>query len=134
MKKKLSIGFFTAALAAFIVLAAAYHFTYERAVERAREEVALSGQEEDNAEEGQSGQAVTTEGDAVKGDAATEDAYYLMEVNGYVVVFLSDKKTAYDYTSIEVSSLPATLQNEIKNGKYIESTELLYSFLESYSS
>ncbi len=47
MKKKLSIGFFTAALAAFIVLAAAYHFTYERAVERAREEVALSGQEEE---------------------------------------------------------------------------------------
>ena len=116
------------------MLAAAYHFTYERAVERAREEVALSGQEEEKTEEGQSGQAVTTEGDAVKGDAATEDAYYLMEVNGYVVVFLSDKKTAYDYTSIEVSSLPATLQNEIKNGKYIESTELLYSFLESYSS
>ena len=134
MKKKLSIGFFTAALAAFIVLAAAYHFTYERAVERAREEVALSGQEEEKTEEGQSGQAVTTEGDAVKGYAATEDAYYLMEVNGYVVVFLSDKKTAYDYTSIEVSSLPATLQNEIKNGKYIESTELLYSFLENYTS
>ena len=81
MKKRLSIGFFTAALAAFIALAAAYHFTYERAVERAREEVALSGQEEEKTEEGQSGQAVTTEGDAVKGDAATEDAYYLMEVN-----------------------------------------------------
>ena len=36
MKRKLSIGFFTATLAAFIILAAAYHFTYERAVERAR--------------------------------------------------------------------------------------------------
>ena len=128
MKKKLSIGFFTAALAAFIILAAAYHFTYERAVERAREEVALSGQKEE-VEDQQPGQTVTTEGNAVK-----EDAYYLMEVNGYVVVFLSDKKTAYDYTSIEVSSLPATVQNEIKNGKYIESTELLYSFLENYTS
>lgn len=128
MKRKLSIGFFTATLAAFIILAAAYHFTYERAVERAREEVVLAGQEEEE-EEQQSGQTVTTEGDAVK-----EDAYYLMEVNGYVVVFLSDKKTAYDYTSIEVSSLPATVQNEVKNGKYIESTELLYSFLENYTS
>lgn len=128
MKRKLSIGFFTATLAAFIILAAAYHFTYERAVERSREEVALAGQEEEE-EEQQSGQTVTTEGDAVK-----EDAYYLMEVNGYVVVFLSDKKTAYDYTSIEVSSLPATVQNEVKNGKYIESTELLYSFLENYTS
>ena len=57
-----------------------------------------------------------------------------MEVNGYVVVFLSDKKTAYDYTSIEVSTLPTELQNEVKNGKYIESTQLLYSFLENYSS
>ncbi|OUQ50736.1 hypothetical protein [Lachnoclostridium sp. An118] len=129
MKKRLSIGFFTAALAAFIALAAAYHFTYERAVERAREEVALSVRDEEETETEQSGQAVTTEGDAFK-----EDAYYLMEVNGYVVVFLSDKRTAYEYTSIEVSSLPATLQNEIKNGKYIESTELLYSFLENYTS
>ena len=128
MKKRLSIGFFTAALAAFIALAAAYHFTYERAVERAREE-ALSVRDEEETETEQSGQAVTTEGDAFK-----EDAYYLMEVNGYVVVFLSDKRTAYEYTSIEVSSLPATLQNEIKNGKYIESTELLYSFLENYTS
>lgn len=128
MKKKVSIGFFTAALAAFIVLAAAYHFTYERAVEKAQEEAAVASQEE-KIRNDDSGQTVTTEGDAVK-----EDDYYLMEVNGYVVVFLSDKKTAYDYTSIEVSSLPVTVQNEIKNGKYIENTELLYSFLESYSS
>ena len=98
-------------------------------MERAREEVALSVRDEEETETEQSGQAVTTEGDAFK-----EDAYYLMEVNGYVVVFLSDKRTAYEYTSIEVSSLPATLQNEIKNGKYIESTELLYSFLENYTS
>ena len=58
MKRKLSIGFFTATLAAFIILAAAYHFTYERAVERAREEVALAGQEEEE-EEQQSGQRET---------------------------------------------------------------------------
>lgn len=126
MKKKLSIGFFTASLAAFIILAAAYHFTYERAVDRAREEMNQTASEE-NLEQNE--ETVTTEGDASK-----EECYYLMEVNGYVVVFLSDKKTAYDYTSIEVSTLPTELQNEIKNGKYIESTQLLYSFLENYSS
>ena len=82
---------------------------------------------EENLEQNE--ETVTTEGDASK-----EDCYYLMEVNGYVVVFLSDKKTAYDYTSIEVSTLPTELQNEVKNGKYIESTQLLYSFLENYSS
>ena len=112
MKKKLSIGFFTASLAAFIILAAAYHFTYERAVDRAREEMNQTASEE-NLEQNE--ETVTTEGDASK-----EDCYYLMEVNGYVVVFLSDKKTAYDYTSIEVSTLPTELQNEVKNGKYIE--------------
>ena len=97
MKKRLSIGFFTAALAAFIALAAAYHFTYERAVERAREEVALSVRDEEETETEQSGQAVTTEGHAFK-----EDAYYLMEVNGYVVVFLSDKRTAYELSLIHI--------------------------------
>lgn len=124
MKKKLSIGFFTAALAALIMVSAAYHFTYERAVEKAKEETARLGSEEQEDQE-----SVTTEGQAVK-----EEAYYLMEVNGFVVVYFSDKKTVYDYTSIEVSSLPPTLQNEIKNGKYVESTQLLYSFLENYTS
>lgn len=124
MKKKFSIGFFTAALAALIMVSAAYHFTYERAVEKAKEETARLGSEEQGEQ-----QSVTTEGQAVK-----EDAYYLMEVNGFVVVYFSDKKTVYDYTSIEVSSLPPTLQNEIKNGKYVESTQLLYSFLENYTS
>lgn len=126
MKKKYSIGFFTAALAVFLLLAAAYHVTYKKAVSRAQEEVTLARQETKNEKEEQT---VTTEGSARK-----EDCYYLMEVNGYVVVFLSDKKTAYEYTSIEVASLPATLQNEVKNGKYIESTQMLYSFLENYSS
>lgn len=124
MKKKLSIGFFTAALAALIMVSAAYHFTYERAVEKAKEETARLGSEEQEEKE-----SVTTEGQAVK-----EDTYYLMEVNGFVVVYFSDKKTVYDYTSIEVSGLPPTLQNEIKNGKYVESTQLLYSFLENYTS
>lgn len=124
MKKKLSIGFFTAALAALIMVSAAYHFTYERAVEKAKEETARLSSEEQEEKE-----SVTTEGQAVK-----EEAYYLMEVNGFVVVYFSDKKTVYDYTSIEVSSLPPTLQNEIKNGKYVESTQLLYSFLENYTS
>lgn len=126
MKRKLSIGFFTAALAAFVILAAANQFTYERALDRAREEMDRTASRE---EAGEKEEAVTTEGDATK-----EDCYYLMEVNGYVVVFLSDKETAYDYTSIEVATLPVEVQNEVKNGKYIESTRLLYSFLENYSS
>ena len=52
--------------------------------------------------------------------------YYLLEKNGYVVVYLSDRETIYEYTSIDVETLPETVQNEVKNGKYIEDMEELY--------
>lgn len=126
MKKKLSVGFFTAALAAFILLAGAYRFTYEKALERAGDASLAARTEEDAAEAVPS---VETEGSARK-----EDTYCLLEENGYVVVYLGDRETVYDYTSIEVASLPPALQHEIKNGKYVGSTQLLYSFLENYSS
>ena len=127
MKNKYGIGFFAVTIIAVLMITCAYQFTFQKAKERAQAE--QKTEEEERKETEAEEESVTADGAALK-----EDCYYLMEVNGYVVVFLSDKKTAYDYTSIEVSSLPATLQNEIKNGKYIESTELLYSFLESYSS
>ena len=57
-----------------------------------------------------------------------------MEVNGYIVVYLSDKSTPYEYTSIRFDELPERLQKEIRNGKYVESAEALYGFLENYSS
>ena len=62
------------------------------------------------------------------------DCYYLMEVNGYIVVYFSDKKTPYEYTDIHYDELPELLRQEIRNGKYIESTAELYGFLENYSS
>lgn len=60
--------------------------------------------------------------------------YYLQEVNGYVVVYLNDRKTVYDYTNILYSELPYILQEEIKNGKYIKNVDELYGFLENYTS
>ena len=71
---------------------------------------------------------------AADGQALKEDCYYLMEVNGYVVVYLSDKKTPYEYTDIRYDELPAELQDEIRNGKYMEDAKSLYGFLENYSS
>ena len=66
--------------------------------------------------------------------ASKNDCYYLMEVNGYIVVYFSDKKTPYEYTDIHYDELPELLRQEIRNGKYIESTAELYGFLENYSS
>ena len=45
-----------------------------------------------------------------------------------MVVYLSDKKTVYEYTDISLEGLPENLQKEIQNGKYIETSESLYDF------
>ena len=71
---------------------------------------------------------------AADGQALKDDCYYLKELNGYVVVYLSDKKTVYEYTDISLEDLPENLQKEVQNGKYIETSESLYGFLENYSS
>ena len=51
-----------------------------------------------------------------------------------MTVYFSDKKTPYEYTDIHYDELPELLRQEIRNGKYIESTAELYGFLENYSS
>ena len=119
MRNKYGIGFLMAGLAAFIVMGVAYDINYKIAKEQA------DVKEQKLAEE----QSVTTEGQAFK-----EDCFFLMEVNGYVAVYGSDRETVYEYTDILVSELPYVLQNEIKNGKYIDNVEELYGFLENYSS
>lgn len=119
MQKKYSIGFLMITLAAFAIIGVVYQVSYEKAQERA----AIEEQELIEA------QTIATEGQALK-----EDCFYLMEVNGYVTVYMSDRETVYEYTDIQVSELPYTLQNEIKNGKYMENMEELYGFLENYSS
>ncbi len=129
MKNKYGIGFFAAAIILMLVLTGAYQLTYYKARERAALE-----NEETREEEKASAAETPDEAVAAKGEALKEDAYYLMEVNGYVVVYLSDKETPFEYTDIPYDELPALLREEIRNGKYIESTEELYGFLENYSS
>ena len=60
--------------------------------------------------------------------------YYLTEEQGCVSIYLDDKETLYENTSIRLSSLPDALKTEIKNGKYIRTEKELYDLLESYSS
>lgn len=129
MKNKYGIGFFAAAIILLLVLTGAYQLTYHKAKERAALELEETKENEAAPRSQSSGEAVTTEGEALK-----EDAYYLMEVNGYIVVYLSDKETPYEYTDIPYDELPALVREEIRNGKYIENTEELYGFLENYSS
>ena len=57
-----------------------------------------------------------------------------MELHGYVVVYLSDKETLYEMTEISMLDLPEEVQEEVRTGKYLETTRELYGFLENYSS
>ena len=62
------------------------------------------------------------------------ETYYLTEEDGKVQVYEGDKETLYEPTEILVDQLPDQLQEEIRAGKYLDSEEDLYSFLENYSS
>lgn len=63
-----------------------------------------------------------------------DKGFYLMAADHFIVVYEADKKTLYMNTDILLESLEEALQTEIMQGKYIESEETLYHFLESYSS
>ena len=60
--------------------------------------------------------------------------YYLMVADHFIVVYQEDKRTLYMNTDILLAGLDDRLQAEIMRGKYIETEEELYNFLESYSS
>lgn len=51
-----------------------------------------------------------------------------------MVVYLSDGTTIYEFTEIPLTDLPDEVQQEVASGKYVETAEELYAFLENYSS
>lgn len=63
-----------------------------------------------------------------------DSGFYLKNDNGKVHVYRGDGETVYEYTNIQISSLPEAVQTEINEGKFIKSEVELYSFLENYSS
>ena len=127
MKKKYGIGFLVVLCIILVGISVVYDVSYRSA--KKREEARLKT-EQTQAESSAKTQAAVE----AKGKAVEDDGYYLAEKNGYVVVYLSDKKTVYEYTNILFRDLPEDLQAEIETGKPIENTELLYGFLENYSS
>lgn len=127
MNKKYGIGFFVIAFAVVLILSGAFQLSFYKAKEKSIQNHESTGTE--NLTSTDSHESVEAEGQAMK-----EDCYYLMEVNGYIVVYLSDKKTPYEYTDIMYDELPPVLREEIRNGKYLDGTDELYGFLENYSS
>ena len=124
MGKKYGIGLFTIALVLMAVVTYGYRAEY-----RYSQELVEEGEKEQTENSISQEKTVST-----KGDAQKDELYYLKDLNGYVVVYMNDRTTVYEYTNILISDLPDTYQNEIKNGMIIEGTEKLYGFLENYSS
>ena len=125
MKSKYSIGFLSCCACLIIAMTFAYQFSYQKAKARA-EKLKI---EEQQTMENEDSSSVTTGSKASK-----NHCYYLMEVNGYVVVYLSDRTTAYEYTDIRFDELPPSVREEVRNGKYVEGEAQLYGVLENYSS
>lgn len=124
MGKKYGIGLFTIALVLMAVVTYGYRAEY-----RYSQELVEEGKKEQTENSISQEKTISTQGDAQK-----DELYYLKDLNGYVVVYMNDRTTVYEYTNILISDLPDTYQNEIKNGMIIEGTEKLYGFLENYSS
>lgn len=123
MNKKYSIGFILLLLTVLVLISGAYEFSYDMAKEKAREEKLTDYQNQTD------GNSLETDGTAKKADC-----FYLFEEHGFITVYLSDKETVFEYTSIEVNDLPDELITEIQNGKYVKDVDELYNFLETYSS
>ena len=123
MKNKYGIGFLLFLILVVFGITCAYQLSLNKGKREIQAEINAKEQREMH------DTSVAADGQALK-----DDCYYLKELNGYVVVYLSDKKTVYEYTDISLEYLPENLQKEIQNGKYIETSESLYGFLENYSS
>ena len=60
--------------------------------------------------------------------------YYIMSVNQEIWIYKEDKETIYFKTDLKVDELPESVQQEVLEGKYMDSELKVYHFLESYSS
>ena len=58
----------------------------------------------------------------------------MLAENNLLKVYYEDMITLFISTEITLESLPEDVQVEIMQGKYFETEEELYNFLESYSS
>lgn len=119
MKKEYQLYAFAATMAILLILVFAFQFSYEHARLKSLEHRQLQFSKE--LSDAQSSPV-----------SKQESGFYLKEEGGWVVVYR--KGTLYDYTSIPVASLPTSLQEEVRSGKYMTSEKELYGFLENYSS
>ena len=120
MKMKYCIGFFAGVFLLVSMLGIGYQLSYQYMLDRQEAKAEIPEQK--------------TESITTKGSAKKNEGYYICELHGYIVVYLNDQTTIYEVTSIPLSNLPEDVQEEVREGKLIETEQALYGFLENYSS
>ena len=125
MRSRYIVGFFAAFLVLGMLLAAGYQLTYDHVMDRqeARAKDEVSGTE-----------SIAAKGGKVKNPDSEQEGFYLCELQGFVVVYLNDRTTIYEFTEIPITDLPEEVQQEVAEGKYVATIKELYAFLENYSS
>lgn len=98
MKKKYCIGFFVALFVFVSLLGIGYQVSYQYVMDR------QMARQQDKQQRSV----------AVKGEAEKNEGYYLAELHGYVVVYLSDQSTIYEFTDIPFEELPKEVQTNVK--------------------
>lgn len=66
--------------------------------------------------------------------AELEEAYYLVEENGFLLVFSKDKQSVCLYTHIPLMELPQEEQSRLREGIWFSSMTELFQYLESCTS
>ena len=112
MNKKYSIGFFFGTIFIVVFFIIGYRMSYNHALENKHTQTEQEREVQ----------------------AEPETGYYIMDSDGYVTVYLADRKTVFEYTTISTEDLPEHLQTELKNGLKMVSLGEVYGFLENYSS
>ena len=109
MRKKYSIGFLILTITIVCMLVIVYRLSYHKAILELEEEL-------------------------MEKTIDLDDCYYIKATDGYVTVYMADKETVYEYTTILINELPKEIQNELRKGKKADTMGQVYGFLENYSS
>lgn len=68
------------------------------------------------------------------GEPLKESGYILAVKDNAVIVYTQDRSQVYEYTNIELWTLPLDIQSELVEGIYVKNEQELFDFLQTYSS
>lgn len=68
------------------------------------------------------------------GEPVEDPGYILAVKDNAVIVYTWDRSQVYEYTNIELWTLPQDIQSELVEGIYVKNEQELFDFLQTYSS